>query len=518
MALSYFTGEQILPFIIGLILLFTSIIAFQFGKNRIALFLLFFYAVIIGYFVAALDPFLHLWDEQFHALVAKNMMNAPFFPTLYPQTLLDYDYQIWTQNHIWLHKQPLFLWQIALSLKVFGISEIAVRIPSILMVAFACLMVYRIGKIVHSTNVGFYGAVFFASTNYILELSAGIHSTDHNDVAFLFYVTASFWAWFEYQNKKSVYWLIAIGIFSGCAVLVKWLVGLLIYAVWFLTLGTEIKSNYLKIKTYYPLLFSFGITLLVFLPWQLFILNHYPREAMHEFQLNSLHFFQPVEGHDGDGWYHFNAIKNIYGSGDLIPWLLLLGLFFLVKNSTSRNYRTAIVSAILIVYVFFSFAATKMISFCLIVAPFGLLSFAALTDKLLQGISSVNKLNWLNQLVRFTFVAVLTFFLINLPKTAGYHTNKGKINLSKTANLELMKQIESISNHLQDGKYVIFSTTERLENHVPIMFYTDHIAYHFIPTEEQIEKVKKQSYRIAVIDTGNLPEFIIKDSSIIKLK
>jgi 4-amino-4-deoxy-L-arabinose transferase-like glycosyltransferase len=518
MALSYFTGEQILPFIIGLITVSTAIIAFQFNKKNTALAILFLYAITVGYFVATLDPFLHLWDEQFHALVGKNMIKTPFFPTLYSEPVLDYDYQNWTQNHLWLHKQPLFLWQIALSLKVFGISEIAVRIPSILMIAFASLMVYRIGKIAHSSNVGFYGAVFFASTNYILESATGIHSTDHNDVAFLFYVTASFWAWFEYQNKKSMYWLIAIGVFSGCAILVKWLVGLLIYAVWFLTLGTENKRDYLKIKTYYPLLFSFGITLLVFVPWQLFILSSYPQEAIHEFQLNSLHFFQAVEGHDGDIWYQFKAIKYIYGSGDLIPYLLLLGLFFLVKNSTSNKYRIAIFSAIVIVYVFFSITATKMISFCLIVAPFGLLSFAALTDKLIQGISSINKLNWLNQIVRFSLIIVLAMFLINLPKTARYHTNKGKINLSKKANLEVMQQIDSISNHLRDGKYVVFSTTKRLESHVPIMFYTNHIAYNFVPTKEQIHKIKQQSYKIAFIGNDSLPEFIMEDNEIIKLK
>lgn len=518
MALSYFTGEQILPFIIGLVFLSASIIAFQSDKKRGAIILLFFYALTIGYFVAALDPFLHLWDEQFHALVAKNMMNSPLSPTLYKEPLLDYNYQIWAHNHIWLHKQPLFLWQIALSFKLFGVTEIAVRIPSILMISLACLMVYRIGKIAHSENVGFYGAVFFASTNYVLELSAGIHSTDHNDVAFLFYVTASFWVWFEYQNKRSVYWLIAIGVFSGFAILVKWLVGLLIYAIWLLTLGAENKSNYLKIKTYYPLLFSFAITVLVFVPWQLFILNNYPQEAIYEFRLNTLHFFEPVEGHTGNIWYHFNAIKNIYGSGDLIPYLLLIGLFFLVKNSTSNKYWIAIVSAILIVYVFFSLAATKMTSFCLIVAPFGLLSFAALTDKLLQGISSINKYSWLNQTLRFAVIISLSLFLINLPKTAGYHTDKGGINLSRKAYIEVMEQIASISNKLESGKYVVFSDMGHMKNHVPIMFYTDYIAYPFVPTEEQIKKIKKQSYKIAILDNDNLPEFIMRDNEIIKLK
>jgi 4-amino-4-deoxy-L-arabinose transferase-like glycosyltransferase len=83
--------------------------------------------------MANLDHFLILWDEQYHALVAKNMLKNPFKPTLYPVELLDYDYRNWSANYIWLHKQPLFLWQIALSLKIFGTTELAVRLPSILL-------------------------------------------------------------------------------------------------------------------------------------------------------------------------------------------------------------------------------------------------------------------------------------------------------------------------------------------------------------------------------------------------
>lgn len=43
-------------------------------------------------YMATLDPFLHTWDEQFHALVARNMMDNPFVPTLRKGQLLPYDY------------------------------------------------------------------------------------------------------------------------------------------------------------------------------------------------------------------------------------------------------------------------------------------------------------------------------------------------------------------------------------------------------------------------------------------
>jgi len=46
------------------------------------------------------DPYLHDWDERYHALVAKNMLRHPFLPTLYETPLLSFDYKSWTGNHV----------------------------------------------------------------------------------------------------------------------------------------------------------------------------------------------------------------------------------------------------------------------------------------------------------------------------------------------------------------------------------------------------------------------------------
>jgi 4-amino-4-deoxy-L-arabinose transferase len=40
---------------------------------------------------AASDPFLHEWDERFHALVAKNLASHPLVPTLYDDPALPFD-------------------------------------------------------------------------------------------------------------------------------------------------------------------------------------------------------------------------------------------------------------------------------------------------------------------------------------------------------------------------------------------------------------------------------------------
>jgi len=112
---SFFSAQQLLPLCPAILFLISSIILLNLGKEKWSIVILFFGSLMLGVFVALLDPFLVLWDEQYHALVAKNMIEHPLMPMLYVNPILDYDYRNWLGNHIWLHKQPLFLWQMAVA-------------------------------------------------------------------------------------------------------------------------------------------------------------------------------------------------------------------------------------------------------------------------------------------------------------------------------------------------------------------------------------------------------------------
>ena len=119
--------------------------AAQQENYRLALLLILAGGLLLRVYVAT-DLFLHEWDERYHALVAKNMMDHPLRPTLYEHPVLPYNYQDWSGNHIWLHKQPAPLWFMALSLKLFGISEIALRLPSILLSTLAIWLTFGIAR------------------------------------------------------------------------------------------------------------------------------------------------------------------------------------------------------------------------------------------------------------------------------------------------------------------------------------------------------------------------------------
>ena len=77
-----------------------------------------------------------------------------------------------------------------------------------------------------------------------------------------------------------------------------------------------------------------------------------------------------------------------------------------------------------------------------------------------------------------------------------------------------MKLIRHLSAILQDQQYVIFNTELSMNGHIPIMFYTPHVAYNFIPTQAQLKIVFDKEYKVACINSKNLPEYVRGDKRI----
>jgi 4-amino-4-deoxy-L-arabinose transferase-like glycosyltransferase len=519
MSYQYFTQEQFNPFIVSSLLLISSVLFYK-SRRNLSVALLFLASVAIGFFIANLDHFLILWDEQYHALVAKNLSRNPLKPVLIADPVLGYDYRNWTSNHIWLHKQPLFLWQMALSIKIFGNTELAVRIPSILMHAAVPLFIYRIGKITGNRDSGYYGGLLFAVAYFPLELVAGRYATDHNDVAFIFYVFASFWAWFEYESSGKKYWLLLIGFFSGCAVLVKWLMGLLIFVIWLITKTIMYPKEWLKIRSYLPMIYAGAVSLFLFLPWQIYISQAYPVESAYEYQHFASNFLKPVEGHHESTWYYFtDGLNMAYGSGVLVPLILLLGVAVMLLKISRKPYKIAIITSIVFVYLFYTLAATKMTAFPLIVAPFIFLGTGYLISEVIFLIQKKVKIRFVVQILTILIPMVSAFAVLNLNKIQHYHTDwKPHDNLNRKQEQSEMDFIQSLPEILNDESYVIFNASITPNGHIPVMFYTNYVAYDFIPSEQQIREVRSKSRKIAIVDTGNLPDYIPNDPEIKRLK
>lgn len=468
-------------------------------------------AFFIHLFAALSDPFLNCWDEQFHALVAKNMAANPFVPMLMTDPVISFDYKNWSYNHIWLHKPPLFLWQMAASIKLFGPEIFAVRLPSVIMLSIMPLFVYKIGKLVFDRNTGYLSACLTAFLFYNLQLVSGYQSTDHNDVSFMFYTTASCWAWLEWKEKNQWLFIVLIGLFSGCAVLCKWLGGLLVFGPWLLI---EIMTIFRRgvIVFPFPTLSSLLVSLIVFLPWQVYIQMEFPSEATHEAELNRNHLFQSVEQHSGDLFFHFKNFKEIYGSAFFIPLLFALGfLNFFQARKTEFGIFSALV--VCIVYLVFSVAATKMLSFTLPAQPFLIIGFCKLIIEFLNVLSQ-----WMAKFIRTNLltvlhslsVVVISFSVLRFNKFTKSHSVNDPYWKVRYENLEFYR------NFNDEGKRVfLFNAFPRVTfGYVQFAFFTGHPAIGFIPESFTIEDVIKKGYTPAVVDNYKLPKHIINDKRV----
>ncbi len=350
-----------------IVLLFSSagyLSAFRFHKYDKAGYALFF-LVLSGFVLRAYtasDTYLHNWDERYHALVAKHLMHHFLRPTLYEESVLSLDYKNWTFNHIWLHKQPLALWLMAISLKIFGIHPWAVRIPSVILSTVGIKLMYDIAKYLYDKNTAFIAAFLFSIHGLIIELGAGRTDTDHVDVIFLFFVLLGLSFSVKYlQTKGSLYCTVLIGFSIGAAILTKWLPGIVILPIW---LALSYSSFSLR-KIMIDLFLVFLIAALIALPWQIYIFCNFPLEARWEYLYNKRHFFEPLEGHSGNFLYHINSLRIIYGELIYLPVV-----WFLYRAATKRRINDIAVSSLfLIPYIFYSVAATKMPAYTLIACP-----------------------------------------------------------------------------------------------------------------------------------------------------
>jgi 4-amino-4-deoxy-L-arabinose transferase-like glycosyltransferase len=437
-------------------------------------------------FRLAQDQKLHNWDEKFHALVAKNMMDAPLTPTLYKTAVLPYDYRQWYQNHIWLHKQPLPLWLMAASYKAFGVSEFATRIPSLVFSVLLMCALYLLARRLYSTGVALLSTFFLAVNGLVIELGAGRVATDHYDLLFLVFISLAIY-FAERQARSQKLLLAAIsGFFIGCALLTKWLPGLIVLPVHYFLLCHYTNS---KREKWQALATSLLVMLCIVLPWQIYILVTFPAEARYEYLHHWLHLASELEGHkDAGWWYYLDKLRINYSEIVYLP--LLYFLLKLKRNKTHWYRDLALVVWIVIPLVFFSFAKTKMQAYILFICPALFLLtadfFFQLKDLQLKKVPTS---------LRKPLVLLVQLLMLLLPlrycyERTAFGTQPPQVN----PETEAYKQLQN-----DDEKTIVLNVKWPIE----FMFYTGYIAYRqdHLSAEEQA-LVRKSGYSVKYLKSS----------------
>ena len=488
-------SEISLLFLLSFVLLGTAIVFSLYRKFKTALIFTFLTSIFLGISFALINPFLGLWDEQFHALVAKNMAENMLHPKLYPATPLPYAYQDWTANHTWLHKPPLSLWQMALFIKWFGNELLVVRLPSVILLALMAFPIFRIGKLTVNAQVGSWSAIVFCCLHYPLELVAGVHTADHIDIAFMAYITFSIWAFIEYQSSRKMSWLLLIGIFAGAAVLTKWLVGLLVFSGYGFILLFDASWRSSRIA-WLRFLMTIGITLLLFLPWQFYTWKHYPAEFLFESGYSAKHFTEVIEGHKGNTWFYWKNLHLLYGNGIIIKLIVLMAWLSFSWLAKKKQMALSIQVLTIVPYLFFSMAATKMNSFLVIVAPIIIIQVTTLIHFVSSAV--LNQLKTPIPLIRFAPLLFLICLAILRPREI-YHNHWFTSDETKKVRSEWIQTHQFIRQQSfpPNQKIVVHDANQILKIHVPWMFYHDNlIAYRQKLSKEEIRHLQEQNYRV----------------------
>jgi 4-amino-4-deoxy-L-arabinose transferase len=454
--------------------------------------------VLVGFLLRLFvisDGFLNEWDERYHALVARNMMEQPLKPMLYAQPVMPYDFKAWGANHIWVHKQPLPLWSMAGSMRVFGVSELALRLPSLILTVLGIWIMYGIGSRLMDRRRGYLAALLFAVNGLIIEMAGGRAATDHIDIFFLFFTELSvLWAVLFAQKGKTGYNVLT-GLSIGLAILCKWLPALVVLPIWLLLVWDAGKLSRKQTALHLGVLCA--TIAAVVLPWQLYIFQAFPKEAAWEATFNYLHIIEGLDGHGQPFYFFFDKIRINYGELIYLP----LAWFTWTCFRQPRNLkRWAVWIWFVIPLVFFSAVKTKMQAYLLFTAPALFLMTADCWCMLADGYRQM-KYPWLARLVMI--------LLLVLPLR--YTIERVKPFDKRDKYPQWVKELKALP---PTEKTVLFNYGRPIE----AMFYTGLTVYAGLPAAEDIQRLKHEGYTLWINDTGSLDAAILADESIRKVK
>jgi 4-amino-4-deoxy-L-arabinose transferase-like glycosyltransferase len=466
------TGSGLL--ILSVIAFLLSFFAWKKGYSRAALGLILLGALLLRIHTAA-DPYLHSWDERFHALVAKHLSNHFLLPTLYENPVLPADYHNWTSAGIWVHKQPLPLWSMALSIKAFGVSEWAIRLPSVLLSTLAVYLTFLIClKLFGSRRMALLAAFLHAINGLIIEITSGRVATDHIDLFFLVFIELGIFFSVQYMSRRNSLYSLLIGFSMGLAILCKWLPALVILPVW--AILTFEKGKW---KDFF---FHGGLIVIasavIFLPWQLYIFSHFPMEARWEAGFNIRHITEVLDGQSAGAFYYFSKAMI---TGHEFILLIMAWLFYRILITKYDRRIAALMIWIGIPVIFFSFVQTKMQAYTLFTLPAIFILVAYFMDHLADFRSDS----------RFKTRFVQFIFLLAIALPVRYATERIKpFEPLEADKMAMTRERKDLAAKTLPANLVLFNDS----NYIETMFYTNLTAYPRKPDEADLEILKRKGY------------------------
>jgi 4-amino-4-deoxy-L-arabinose transferase-like glycosyltransferase len=439
---------------------------------------------------AAADLALHPWDERYHALVAKNLIDSPLVPTLYRDPVLPYDYTNWAGNHVWLHKPPGALWLQALSMRLFGVGEIPLRVPSLVASAVAVGITFLIGQILSSPAVGVLAAGFQIFNGFLVDLAAGRRASDHVDTLLILFIELGVLAFAVLGRDRPRLAAFGVGAAVGVGCLTKSFSGLVLIPIWMAMRWQMYGARRLVSDA----VIATTVAAAIAAPWSIYTASVFPSEWRWEGAYGLRHATETLENQGGPPWKYVWEMPRYFGELVYIPiaWALYRSLV-----DPANTARRAILAWLLVPYAVFSLVMTKMPGYVMMAAPAIFLIQAEFWWHLRESVRKSTS-------APHAFALGLAVVVFALLPARHLLSPTGPLEF-RERNPAWTKELRSLNQQIGSARAVVFGTAHPIE----AMFYTPYVAYEQLPTEEQVRDLTGRGYRVYVHNDGSPPRLLI---------
>ncbi len=287
-------------------------------------------------------------------------------------------------NYVVRYDKPIFFyWLEALSMKAFGVNELAARLPSAITAIISAGFVFYFVRAFYGVVCGLMSALVLMSCFEFAGL-ARFSVTDMTLSCFIISSIISFFlgynqlstshSSFDQQIKVFSNWYLSGFLFLGLAVLTKGPVAILLVGMVLVPFFWWIRKLSYFLKNYS---FWIGFCIFIFLvmPWYLIV--HMATEGDFTATFLGLHNFSrytsTVSGHKGSLFYFIPVVLIGF-----LPWTFFLpGIFMFLLKKGLGSLLVSIKEEIpwlclwwfLVVFLFFSVSKTKLLTYILSLFP-----------------------------------------------------------------------------------------------------------------------------------------------------
>ena len=321
--------------------------------------------------------------------------------------------------HAVLDKPMFFYWLIALSFKLFAVSEWAARLPSALAALGCIALVYRFALIRWGRWTALWSALILLTSAEFFILSRIVIL----DMVLAFCTTLSLCAFYEathvdHSSQRRV-WCVAMYLALGVATLVKGLVGVVVpgLVIFFYLLLTK-QWRVLRQIDLVPGTLLF---LAIVLPW--YVQAEARNPGFLKYYIWEEHFgrFATNEFDRGEPWYYFIFVSLV----GFMPWTLLLPWVAKINWKVITKERLDdktiyLVLWIILPFLFFSVSKSKLPHYILpIFPPLAILTALTLVHLYQEAPSKLRfalSLTWWLQSIGALFFLIGWFYPAILPR------------------------------------------------------------------------------------------------------